>query len=161
MEAFALSIEGGVVYTWVTSNYWLWPLMETLHFIGLSLLLGGLIVIDARMAGFFRSVNIAATHSLLPWVLTGFGINLVTGVLFFFGDPMRYSVNWGFRVKMILVVIAGLNALWFWLRLSKPMQAWEPHGDTPGEAKLVAWVSLLSWTGVLLFGRLIPYVGTG
>ena len=53
MEAFAQSIEGGVIYTWVTSVYWLWPLMETIHFIGLSLLLGGLIVIDGRLAGFF------------------------------------------------------------------------------------------------------------
>ena len=161
MEAFAQSVEGGVVYTWVTSVFWLWPLMETLHFIGLSLLLGGLIVIDTRMAGFFRSVNIQATHKLLLWVFIGFGINLVTGVLFFFGDPMRYAVNWGFQVKMVLVVIAGLNALWFWVRLNKPMRAWEPHGDTPAEAKVVAWVSLLAWTGVLLFGRLIPYVGTG
>ncbi len=161
MEAFAQSIEGGVVYTWVTSIFWLWPLMETLHFIGLSLLLGGLIVIDTRMAGLFRGLNIAATHKLLPWVFVGFGINLTTGVLFFFGDPMRYAVNWGFQVKMILVVIAGLNALWFWLRLNKPMHSWEPHGDTSGEAKIVAWISLISWTGVLLFGRLIPYVGTG
>jgi hypothetical protein len=161
MEAFAQSIEGGIVYTWVTSIFWLWPLMETLHFIGLSLLLGGLIIIDTRMAGFFRGLNITATHKLLPWVFVGFGINLTTGVLFFFGDPMRYAVNWGFRVKMVLVVIAGLNALWFWVRLNKPMHSWEPHGDTPGEAKLVAWISLVAWTGVLLFGRLIPYVGTG
>jgi hypothetical protein len=161
MEAFAQSIEGGVVYTWVTSIFWLWPLMETLHFIGLSLLLGGLIVIDTRMAGFFRSVNIAATHKLLPWVFIGFGINLTTGVLFFFGDPMRYAVNWGFQVKMILVVMAGLNALWFWVRLNKDMHSLEPNADTSAEAKAVAWVSLVCWTGVLLFGRLIPYVGTG
>ena len=161
MEAFAQSIEGGIVYTWVTSIFWLWPMMETLHFIGLSLLLGGLIVIDTRMAGFFRGVNIAATHKLLPWVFIGFGINLTTGVLFFFGDPMRYAVNWGFQVKMVLVVIAGLNALWFWIRLNKDMHSWEPNADTPGEAKVVAWVSLIAWTGVLLFGRLIPYVGTG
>ena len=57
MEAFAQSIEGGVVYTWVTSIYWLWPLMETLHFIGLSLLLGGLIVIDTRMAGLLSGAS--------------------------------------------------------------------------------------------------------
>ena len=161
MEAFAQSIEGGVVYTWVTSIFWLWPVMETLHFIGLSLMLGGLMVIDTRLAGFFRGVNIAATHKLLPWVFIGFGINLVTGVLFFFGDPMRYSVNIGFRIKMVIVVIAGLNALWFWFRFNKDMRSWAPDADTPVEAKVVAWVSLLTWTSVLLLGRLIPYVGTG
>jgi len=161
MEAFAQSIEGGVVYTWISSVYWLWPLMETIHFIGLSLLLGGLIVIDTRLAGYFRGVNIAATHKLLPWVFIGFGLNLVTGVLFFFGDPMRYAINIGFRIKMVLVVIAGLNALWFWFKINPAMRSWKPDTDPPVVAKLVAWISLVSWTGVLLFGRLIPYVGTG
>lgn len=161
MEAFAQSIEGGVVYTWVTSVYWLWPLMETIHFVGLSLLLGGLIVIDARLAGFFRGVNIAATHKLLPWVFIGFGLNLTTGALFFFGDPMRYAINIGFQMKMVLVLVAGLNALWFWWKINPVMYTWEPDADPPALAKVIAWVSLISWTGVLLLGRLIPYVGTG
>ena len=161
MLTFAQYVEGGIVYTWVNSIAWLWPLLETLHFVGLSVLLGGLIVIDTRMAGFFRGLNIAATHKMLPWVFIGFGTSLTTGVLFFFGDPMRYAVNWGFRVKMILLLVAALNALWFWVRLNKAMHSWQPHADTSTEAKVVAWVSLVSWTGVLLFGRLIPYVGTG
>jgi len=161
MEAFAQSIEGGVIYTWVTSVYWLWPLMETIHFVGLSLLLGGLIVIDGRLAGFFRGVNIAATHKLLPWVFIGFGLNLTTGILFFFGDPMRYAINIGFQMKMVLVVIAGLNALWFWWKINPVMHDWEPDVNPPGLAKVIAWISLVTWTGVLLLGRLIPYVGTG
>jgi hypothetical protein len=74
---------------------------------------------------------------------------------------MRYSINIGFQIKMVLVVIAGLNALWFWLRINKDMHSWAPDADTPVEAKVIAWVSLLTWTGVLLLGRLIPYVGTG
>ena len=48
---------------------------------------------------------------------------------------MRYAVNWGFRVKMVLVVIAGLNALWFWVRLNKPMHSWEPHGGHTGRSQ--------------------------
>lgn len=161
MEAFAQSIEGGVIYTWVTSVYWLWPVMETIHFVGLSLLLGGLIVIDTRLAGFFRGVNIAATHKLLPWVFIGFGLNLVTGILFFFGDPMRYAINIGFQMKMVLVVVAGLNALWFWWKINPLMHGWEADADPPALAKIIAWVSLITWAGVLVLGRLIPYVGTG
>ena len=143
MEAFAQSIEGGIVYTWVTSVYWLWPLMETIHFIGLSLLLGGLIVIDVRLAGFCRGIDVAAIHKLLPWVFIGFGLNLVTGVLFFFGDPMRYAINIGFQTKMILVVIAGLNTLWFRWKIDPVMRSWEPDADTPGLAKVIAWISLV------------------
>ena len=66
MEAFAESIVGGSLNLWIQATYWLWPVMEISHFIGLSLLLGGLLVIDLRMAGHFRSFDPAATHRLLP-----------------------------------------------------------------------------------------------
>ncbi len=161
MEAIARLFDGSLVQGWVLSHYWLWPVLEILHFIGLCILFGGVIVSDARLAGFVRSVDIAVIPKLVPWMFGGFAINLATGVLFFIGDPTRYASNWGFRVKMVLVVIAGVNAAWFRLRLAGPMHGWHAHGDTTVEAKLVAWVSLLTWTGVLLLGRLIPYVGTG
>ena len=64
MEAFAESIVGGSLNLLIQDTYWLWPVMEISHFIGLSLLLGGLLVIDLRMAGHFRSFDPAATHRL-------------------------------------------------------------------------------------------------
>ena len=59
------------------------------------------------------------------------------------------------------MVIAGLNVLFFELKIKPVMGGWDRNGDTPAVAKTVAWVSLVAWTGVLLIGRLIPYVGTG
>lgn len=161
MEALAQSIDGGAISTWVTSTYWLWPVMEIVHFIGLSLLLGALIVIDARMIGFFRGLDIRATHALLPWVFFGFALNLITGILFFFGDPFRYAGHTGFQIKMILIVIAGLNALWYYWKIHPAMHDWEADSNPPMLAKVIASISLLVWTGVLLLGRLIPYVSTG
>lgn len=161
MESFVQAVEGSAINQWVIGSAWTWPIMEILHFIGLSLLLGAMLIVDLRMAGFFRRINIVATHKLLPWAVAGFGINLVTGILFVMGDPARYTANIGFRWKMVLVLIAGLNALWFWFRINPVMKTWEPHGDTPLVAKTIALVSLAVWFGVLLLGRLIPYVGTG
>ena len=160
-ESIVSWIEGGTLNTWVLGSSWIWPTMETLHFIGLSLMLGALLVIDLRLAGYFRKIDILVTHKLLPWVFVGFGINLVTGVLFFFGDPGRYAINIGFQIKMVLVLLAGLNALWFYWKINPVMKSWEPNGNTPALAKTIAWVSLGTWFGVLLLGRLIPYVGTG
>ena len=85
----------------------------------------------------------------------------MTGFLFLMGDPARYTANIGFWWKMFLVVVAGLNALWFWISINPVMKTWEPHADTPAIAKVIAWISLGSWFGVLLLGRLIPYIGTG
>ncbi len=161
MESLVQVIEGGAINTWVLSTYWLWPLLEIIHFIGLSLLLGSMLLVDLRLAGFLRQIDIMSTHRLLPWAAIGFGMNLASGFLFFMGDPGRYSINIGFQIKMVLVLIAGLNVLIFALKINPVIASWDPHGDTSGFAKTVAWVSLATWTGVLLLGRLIPYIGTG
>ena len=100
-------------------------------------------------------------HKLLPLVFIGFGLNLVTGILFFYGDPMRYSINIGFQIKMFLVMLAGLNALLYWWKVSPLLGEWDNESAPPRIARFVAYASLLVWTGVLLCGRLIPYVGTG
>jgi hypothetical protein len=161
IETLVRAIEGGTINTWVLSTFWLWPLLEIIHFIGLSLLLGSILVVDLRLAGFLRQIDLLSTHRLLPWAAAGFVMNLISGVLFFFGDPGRYSINIGFQIKMVLVLLAGLNVLVFALKINPRIRNWDPHGDTTVLAKTVAWVSLAVWTGVLLLGRLIPYIGTG
>jgi hypothetical protein len=161
MESFALSIVDGPLNQWIQATYWLWPVLEIIHFMGLSLLLGGLIVIDLRMAGHIRALNPAATHKLLPLLFIGFGLNLITGVLFFYGDPLRYSVNIGFQIKMMLVILAGMNAGLYYWKINPAMGNWEQNAEAPSDAKFVAYTSLTLWFGVLLCGRLIPYVGSG
>lgn len=162
MEKFGEMFLGTALNEYVVSaNAWFWPSLEISHFFGLCLLLGSLIIIDLRMAGFLRSVNAEAVHKLLPLVFIGFGINLVTGILFWFGDPMRYAVNIAFQIKMILIVIAGINALVYQFKISPVMHTWKDTDPTPLLAKSVAYISLASWAGVLLLGRLIPYLGTG
>jgi len=160
-ESLVNWIDGGFLNSWILGSAWVWPTLEILHFVGLSLLLGAIIVVDLRMAGVLQSLNVTAILRLLPLAAIGFTINLVTGTLFFFGDPARYSINIGFQVKMILVLLAGLNALWFYFKIEPFVQAWEPYGDTPRLAKVIGLTSLATWLGVLLLGRLIPYVGTG
>ena len=101
IQTLVQAIEGTAINNWVLATSWLWPLMEILHFVGLTLLLGALLIVDLRLAGFIREMNISTTHRLLPWAIVGFSINLVTGVLFFLGDPGRYAVNIGFQMKMV------------------------------------------------------------
>lgn len=161
LDALALVLVETALHDWIQATYWLWPTLEITHFIGLSLLLGGLIVIDLRMAGHFRLLAPAATHKLLPLVLLGFALNLTTGILFFYGDPMRYAANIGFQIKMLLVIGAGFNALLYYWKVSPIMQTWGPDTASPPIAKFVAYASLALWAGVLVCGRLIPYVGTG
>jgi len=140
---------------------WTWPIMETLHFIGLCMLLGGLLVIDLRLLGYNRLIPTVASHDILPIVYTGLAINTLTGILFFIGDPHRYFVNISFQLKMLLVVLAGLNALWYQFKLSPRIDALPAGGVLPAEARVAGILSLGLWFGVLILGRLIPYLGTG
>ena len=152
-------VDGSALNLWMVSAYWVWPILEILHFFGLSLLFGGLLVIDLRLAGHFRRLDPTATHSLIPVVLMGFTINLVTGILFFFGDPLTYAYNAAFQLKMILIVGAGLNAALYYWKLSPQMHTWTAQTTPPLIAKVVGYTSLALWTAILLCGRLIPYVG--
>jgi Family of unknown function (DUF6644) len=141
---------------------WTWPTLETLHFVGMCLLFGPIIIMDLRLIGFGRDIiPVKAVHTLIPLTLTGFAINLITGTMFLFGDPYRYSQNISFQMKMILVLFAGLNALFFWRKVTPLIDGPNAPEDPPAYIKLVGLASLLTWTGVLCFGRLIPYLGTG
>ena len=93
---------------------WGWPACETIHFVGLSLLFGVVLLVDLRMLGFMKSIPFSTLHRLLPWGILGFGLNVVTGILFFVGAPPTFYVtNATFYWKMALILVAGANALYF------------------------------------------------
>jgi uncharacterized membrane protein len=134
-----------------------WPSLETLHFIGLSLLIGVILVIDLRMLGVMKDVAFPALHRLLPWAILGFGTNLITGMLFFVASPEQYDRNVAFVWKVILVMLAGANALYFTLF----DEAWvlKPGDDAPFTAKAAAVSAIALWLGVLYFGSMLPFLG--
>ena len=102
IEALTEEMMASNLTQWIQATYWLWPILEIFHFFGLTLLMGGLIIVDLRMIGFFSDIGLEEVKKLLPLVIFGFLLNLITGVLFLFGDPSRYSINIGFQIKMIL-----------------------------------------------------------
>lgn len=134
-----------------------WPSLETLHFIGLSLLIGVILLIDLRMLGVMKDVAFPALHRLLPWAILGFGTNLVTGMLFFVASPEQYTQNIAFVWKIILVMLAGANALYFTLF----DEAWmlKAGDDAPFTAKAVAVSAIALWLGVLYCGSMLPFIG--
>lgn len=145
----------------VVGYAWSWPALESLHFFGMCLLFGPLIIMDLRLVGFEKTAAVIATDKLYPVALAGFGINALTGILFLFGDPYRYAINISFQTKMVLVLLAALNFLYYKLKVEPMVVNLGPGEDTPAIAKTVGGASLVLWTGVLAFGRLIPYLGTG
>jgi hypothetical protein len=140
---------------------WTWPVCEILHFVGMSLLIGGLLVADLRIMGFERVIPLKVVHKVLPLALIGFGINLTTGIVFIFGDPHRYAINISFQLKMLFVLLAGLNALIYQFGIEPWIHRRPAELGMPVVARVAGGLSLVFWFAVLSFGRLIPYLGTG
>ena len=138
----------------VRESTWLFAAGETLHFVGLSMLFGALLIVDLRLLGFMRSVPIRAALAFLPFAIIGFTINLLTGIEFFVNDPFMYWPNPAFRLKMFLILVAGLNALIFTLMEYRHLL--KDDESTSLFTRATAALSLTLWLTIMLLGRLLP-----
>ena len=144
---------------------WLWPLCEMFHFIGMALLIGTVGIIDVRILGMAKGLPIAALEKLVPIGVAGFVMNAVTGFVFVAGNPtggpIAYLENQALQIKLVLMLIAGINLLLFYVTgISAQAAAVDAAGDAAPSAKAVAATSLIMWFGVIFFGRLIMYNDT-
>ena len=146
---------------WFVIHYsWVWSVCETIHFIGLTLLLGVVLLIDLRMLGMGKHIPFAGLHQLLPWAIFGFGLNTVTGIMFLTAAPDQYLSNPAFYFKMLFILLAGVNVLVFYLSgIFRKAEALGPGDDAQPSAKLVAAISIFLWFGVIFWGRLMPFLG--
>lgn len=158
-EPWELWIRATFLHQFVKDNgVWLWPLLESLHFLGLSLLFATIGVFDLRVLGVGRAIPPGALHRLIPIGIAGFALNAVTGVIFFTGFPEQYFYNAAFWLKGTFMAIAGLNVAAFYLTASFREVKLLPAGaDAPFRAKLIAGTSLGAWCAVLICGRLLTF----
>ena len=160
MASFGFWAESTRLGWFVTHYPWVWPACETLHFLGLALLIGNVGLLDLRLLGCWKGLPVQALNRLIPWAVFGFAINLVTGILFFFGAAHQYTDNVAFMWKLAFMALAGVNLTAFYVSgLAKKVDALGPDEDAPMPAKLVAGCSLVSWFCVMYFGRMLPYIG--
>ncbi len=140
----------------VRESRWMFAMGETFHFIGLCLMAGGLLIVDLRLLGFIRGVPMRTALAFLPFVIVGFLINLATGIEFFVTDPFMYWPNPAFKLKLTLIVLAGLNALVFTIVDHRHRLVLADGKTTGAYVKLAAGLSLSLWLCVLLLGRMLP-----
>jgi uncharacterized membrane protein len=139
----------------LVSKYW-WAFMMDLHFIGLALLIGTVGVLNLRILGFEKRLTGASLHRLMPWALAGFGINVLTGTLAFIGMPAYYTFDAAFWLKILAVMLLGLNVAVFYLTNAfESVERLGPGDDASRLAKVIAGSSLFLWFAVITLGRYI------
>ncbi len=136
---------------------WGWPTSESIHFLGLSLLIGTVGVFDLRMLGIAPGVAYADLHKLVPIGIAGYLLNAITGIMFLVSAPDQYLFNPAFQIKLLFMLIAGINLIWFYGATLAEVRRTAAHLSVSYRAKIIGAISLLSWTIIIVCGRLITY----
>lgn len=159
LDAVWERIAATPIAAFVREATWAYPALETAHVLGLGLLVGAIFALDLRLLGWHRDLPVdRMAHHLLPLVWIGFAVNAASGVLLFMSDAVEFATNPALQVKLALIGLAGLNALWFQLRVAPSLDAWRVHAKTPAAARGAALVSIALWLAVITAGRMIAYI---
>jgi uncharacterized membrane protein len=140
----------------MTFSKWWWTFMMAAHFLGLILIVGTVGLLDVRIMGFLKQLPVAPLHRLLPWGLAGLGVNIATGLMAFAGRPENYIFSLALWLKILALMLLGVNAVLFYLTdIFGQVERLKPGEDAPFSAKLVAASGLLLWFAVIAMGRYI------
>lgn len=159
MDAVVAWIQTTAVSRAIVDQTWIWPAAETVHFIGLALVMGIVGFFDLRLMGFLPRIPIGALHEMVPFALGGFALNLISGMVFLVGHPEQYVHNVSWWLKAASLALAGVNALVFerlYVERTLTMPVGEPM---PTAVRWIGAISMASWLSVLYWGRMMPFVG--
>jgi hypothetical protein len=143
----------------IRESMYAYTVLESIHVWGLALFVGFAALLDFRLLGWvLRDQPVSTTaHRLLPWTLGGFVVMVISGVLLFYAIPVRTYHSVFFRFKLILLVLAGLNAAVFHTTIWLKVAEWDLQTITPKPARVAGAVSLVLWTCIIFSGRMIAY----
>ena len=156
-EALRIFFEGLPTHGMMVNTRWAWPICESIHFIGLSLLIGTVGMFDLRLLGVGRQIAPAQLHRLIKFGVAGFIGNILTGICFLSGAPDQYIYNLAFRWKVVFLIVAGLNIAVFYSAFFRRVRVLGAGDPIPMGARLVGAVSLSMWIGVITAGRLLTF----
>ena len=134
-------------------------IVESVHVWALCIFLSMAVLFDLRLLGWaLRDVPVSSMiRRILPWSKAGFVVMVISGVVLFYGIPVRTYHSVFFRFKLILLVLAGLNAWWFHATVERSIPAWDVSPNIPRRARFAGAVSLALWAGIVVAGRMIAY----
>jgi hypothetical protein len=140
-------------------SLYMYPLVESIHVLTLCLFVGMAVLLDLRLLGCVLPQVRASemTDRLLPWMKLGFVVMMVSGVTLFYANPVRSYQNVFFRLKMIALVLTGLNAWVFQIGVRRRTATWDLHPVPPRGARVAGAASLALWAVIIVSGRMIAY----
>ena len=153
-------LEQTSVGTAIRESLWLFPVIETVHIFGIILLVGGTSILDLRLMGLtFRDEPVSKlAQQFLPWAWAGFIIQVTTGLLMFASEATKMYGNLGFQIKMLLILLAGVNAFAFHMLAYRKVATWDDAPVAPLSARCAGCFLILLWFGIAAAGRWIAFI---
>lgn len=157
ISTFVQALEDTSLAVLIRQSAWLYPIIEIIHIIGIALLVGPAIMFDLRLLGLSKNIIIQdlAKH-LLPWSQRSLFLLIPSGLLLFITNAATLWVDPVFRIKLVLLVIAGVNALLFHKYILTKISCRNVSTFT-GSGKLTAVMSIILWLAIIACGRLLAY----
>ena len=157
--AFCEQIDSTAFSTGIRESVWLFPIIETVHLLGIALSAGTILFVDLRLLGLgMKRARLSdVLEQLQPWTLAAFLLMAVTGTLLFLSEAVKCYHSVFFRVKIAMLVLAALNAALFHWKVYPGVAGWDELPRAPGRARLAGGLSLTLWIGIIAMGRAIAY----
>jgi hypothetical protein len=145
--------------TALRNSVWVFNLTETLHTLGIVFVAGTIMLVDLRLLGLsMKRMPVSDVVSrIVPRTLWGFGLMLVTGGCLFSAEAVKLYSSPAFRIKLVLLLLAGLNALIFHRTIYRQAAEWDTALVPPPRARLAGLLSLILWMCIIAAGRAIAY----
>jgi hypothetical protein len=158
-DLFFSGLQSSRLGVWINTVGAVYPIIETLHVIALSLVFGTILIVDLRLLG-LASMSRPFTHiarDLLRITWSGFALSVVTGCLLFVANAGSMYANRAFQIKMVLMFVAGLNMLVFERITARHVSVWDLSASPPNAARIAGLLSICLWLAVIVFGRLVGF----
>lgn len=154
---FCQWVDGTRLNAFLRQSNWAFPTLDVIHTLGIILVAGTIMLVDLRLLGMgLRDIPmVEVVNRIVPSTLAGFGLMLVTGGLLFCSEAVKMYRSPAFRVKVLLLALAGLNALIFHRTVYRDAANWK--SAAPMRARLAGLLSLVFWIAIIAAGRAIAY----
>ena len=158
ISVFCHWLQQTPVGVFMSESIYAFPAVEALHILGGNVpLIVSTSILSARLTGWgLREIPVSTlVKALMPWAWVAFVIQVVTGVLLFSTSAPQYAATYIFPIKMLLILLAGLNGLVFMRTVYRSVATWDTAPVPPFGARFAGYVSILLWFGVLVMGRIL------
>ena len=153
------ALEAMPIAVAMRQELWLYPIVEIVHISGFVILVGSIVVLDLRLLGLSRALRVSVlTRHILPWSVAAFLLIVPTGLMMFMAHASDLLTNRAFQLKLLLIMLAGINAAAFHVGVYRSVARWDESSVPPAAARVHALASLMLWFSVLACGRLLAYL---